>query len=49
MSEDSLINPELSTKEKIKKEVIEFIRDLIIVILAVFFIRTFIAEPFQIS
>lgn len=49
MSDDSLINPELSTKEKIKKEVIEFFRDLVIVIVAVFFIRTFIAEPFQIS
>ncbi len=49
MSEESLISPELTTKEKIKKESIEFFRDLIIVIAVVFFIRTFIAEPFQIS
>lgn len=49
MSDDSLINGELSTKEKVKKEAIEFFRDLAIVIIIVFFIRTFIAEPFQIS
>lgn len=49
MSEESLISPETTTKEKIKKEAIEFFRDLIIVIAVVFFIRTFIAEPFQIS
>lgn len=49
MSDDSLINEDLKLKDKIKKEGIEFFRDLVIVIIVVFFIRTFIAEPFQIS
>lgn len=48
-SDESLIEGELSTKDKIKKEAIEFFRDLAIVIIIVFFIRSFIAEPFQIS
>jgi signal peptidase I len=48
-SDESLIEGELSTKEKVKKEAIEFFRDLAIVVIIVFFIRSFIAEPFQIS
>ena len=32
-----------------KKEILDFIKDLVIIILVVVFIRTFIAEPFQIS
>jgi len=36
-------------KKDLKQEVIDFVKDLVIIIIIVFFIRTFLFEPFQIS
>ena len=36
-------------KKEFKAEVIDFIKDLVIIVLIVLFIRTFLVEPFQIS
>lgn len=36
-------------KKEFKSEVIDFIKDLVIIVLIVFFVRTFLVEPFQIS
>jgi signal peptidase I len=36
-------------KKEFRTEVIDFIKDLVIIVLIVLFIRTFLVEPFQIS
>lgn len=36
-------------KSNIKSEIIDFLKDLVVIVLIVLFIRTFLVEPFQIS